>query len=138
MPSRRCLRLFAAVLVTFAAVPAAHAAAGPSGGHHVSDHDPPVVTLDPCTIKGTPRRDVLVGTRGDDVICGLGGDDVLVGRGRADVLIGGPGATCCSAAARATARSPTGPTSRSAAGRGSRRPTGTTARTRTRSRRTPG
>ena len=91
MPSRRCLRLFAAVLVTFAAVPAAHAAARPRGCHHVSDHDPPVVTLDPCTIKGTPRRDVLVGTRGDDVICGLGGDDVLVGRGGADVPIGGPG-----------------------------------------------
>jgi predicted extracellular nuclease len=63
----------------------------PGDGHHVSDHDPPIVTLNPCTISGTPRRDVLIGTGGDDVICGLGGDDVLLGRGGADVLIGGEG-----------------------------------------------
>jgi predicted extracellular nuclease len=63
----------------------------PGDGHHVSDHDPPIVTLNPCTISGTPGRDVLIGTGGDDVICGLGGDDVLLGRGGADVLIGGEG-----------------------------------------------
>ena len=45
-----------------------------------------------CTVRGTSRRDVLVGTTGDDVICGLGGADVLRGRAGRDVLLGGDGA----------------------------------------------
>jgi PKD repeat protein len=45
----------------------------------------------PCTIKGTPGRDVLTGTRRRDVICGLGGNDVLNGRGGNDLLKGGAG-----------------------------------------------
>ena len=42
-------------------------------------------------IVGTPRDDVLRGTRGRDSICGLGGDDVIYGRGGNDVLLGGTG-----------------------------------------------
>ena len=44
-----------------------------------------------CTINGTNRDDVLIGTPGNDVICGRAGDDMLFGRGGHDVLIGGPG-----------------------------------------------
>lgn len=46
----------------------------------------------PCTIKGTGRRDILNGTRGNDVICAYGGRDVVNGRGGHDLVFGGPGA----------------------------------------------
>lgn len=45
----------------------------------------------PCTIIGTPGRDVLRGGPRADVICGRGGDDVLIGNGGDDELRGGPG-----------------------------------------------
>jgi RTX calcium-binding nonapeptide repeat (4 copies) len=44
----------------------------------------------PC-IRGTARRNVLVGTRGNDVICGRGGADTIRTLGGNDRLIGGPG-----------------------------------------------
>jgi hypothetical protein len=44
----------------------------------------------PC-IKGTARRNVLVGTRGNDVLCGRGGNDTIRGLGGNDRLIGGAG-----------------------------------------------
>jgi acetyl esterase/lipase len=44
-----------------------------------------------CTIRGTDRADLLIGTRGRDTICGLGGDDVVLGAAGDDVLLGGPG-----------------------------------------------
>jgi hemolysin type calcium-binding protein len=44
-----------------------------------------------CTIQGTLRDDVLVGTRGRDVICGLGGNDRISGGGGNDLLDGGRG-----------------------------------------------
>ena len=45
----------------------------------------------PCTITGTPGRDVIAGTNGNDVICGLGGDDLIDGVGGNDVIYAGPG-----------------------------------------------
>jgi RTX calcium-binding nonapeptide repeat (4 copies) len=54
---------------------------------------PPAGVCDrPGARRGSPRSDLLVGTRGDDVICGGAGADVLVGRGGDDILVGGPGA----------------------------------------------
>jgi len=44
-----------------------------------------------CTKRGTPRADVIFGTRGRDVLCGLGGRDVLIDFGGNDVLLGGAG-----------------------------------------------
>ncbi|HWN26224.1 MAG TPA: glucoamylase family protein, partial [Actinomycetospora sp.] len=45
----------------------------------------------PCTVVGTPGRDVLRGGPRDDVICGLGGlDEISAGRGD-DVLFGDEG-----------------------------------------------
>jgi hemolysin type calcium-binding protein len=44
-----------------------------------------------CTIKGTARKNRLVGTPGNDIICGFGGNDVLIGRGGNDILVGGFG-----------------------------------------------
>lgn len=59
------------------------------GTHHgngtIVDDDPP------CTIMGTPGRDVLRGTAGRDVICGLGGNDTIRGLGGNDVLLGAAG-----------------------------------------------
>jgi hypothetical protein len=54
---------------------------------------PPVAVVPnpPCTIRGTPRNDVLRGTNGADVICGLSGNDIIYGLGGNDVLIGGAG-----------------------------------------------
>jgi hypothetical protein len=43
-----------------------------------------------CTIRGTPRRDVLRGTARVDVLCGLAGNDRLYARG-SDILVGGRG-----------------------------------------------
>ena len=45
----------------------------------------------PCTMKGTPRADLLRGTRGRDVICAGAGRDVISGLTGNDVLRGGPG-----------------------------------------------
>ncbi|MEX2554640.1 MAG: hypothetical protein WEB06_03305 [Actinomycetota bacterium] len=47
--------------------------------------------FEPCTITGTDRDDLLIGTPGRDVICGRAGDDVIDGLGGDDVLIGGIG-----------------------------------------------
>jgi Ca2+-binding RTX toxin-like protein len=44
-----------------------------------------------CTIRGSNKGDVLVGTPGNDVICGSNGDDVIRGEGGNDVLIGNNG-----------------------------------------------
>ena len=44
-----------------------------------------------CTISGTWRKDVLVGTTGDDVICGNGGADTITGGDGNDVIYGGGG-----------------------------------------------
>lgn len=52
---------------------------------------PPLDPDAPCTITGTPTRDVLNGTPGDDVICGLGGNDTINGLGGDDILRGGDG-----------------------------------------------
>ena len=43
------------------------------------------------TIRGTPRRDVIVARRGNDVIRGRGGNDVLCGGAGRDRLLGGDG-----------------------------------------------
>jgi uncharacterized delta-60 repeat protein len=43
------------------------------------------------TIKGTPKKDVLVGGGGKDKIKGRGGNDRICGGGKADQLFGGPG-----------------------------------------------
>jgi len=45
----------------------------------------------PCTITGTPGKDVLAGTSGQDVICGLGGNDHISGGGGNDLIRGGAG-----------------------------------------------
>ena len=45
----------------------------------------------PCTIRGTPRNDVLRGTPGNDVICGFAGNDIIYGNGGNDVIYGGDG-----------------------------------------------
>jgi Tol biopolymer transport system component len=52
---------------------------------------PPPPPAGACTIRGTPRADVLRGTPGKDRICGLGGNDRIDGGGGDDVLLGGPG-----------------------------------------------
>jgi serralysin len=44
-----------------------------------------------CTISGTNKDDVIVGTPGNDVICGSNGDDTIHGLGGNDVLIGSNG-----------------------------------------------
>jgi hypothetical protein len=44
-----------------------------------------------CTIRGSNKDDVLIGTPGNDVICGGNGDDLLDGQGGNDVMIGGNG-----------------------------------------------
>ncbi len=41
--------------------------------------------------KGTPRRDVIIGTSGDDDIRGMGGDDIICGEGGDDSISGGNG-----------------------------------------------
>ncbi len=43
------------------------------------------------TLRGTGRRDRLVGTGKQDKIKGRGGNDVLIGKGRGDRLVGGNG-----------------------------------------------
>jgi Ca2+-binding RTX toxin-like protein len=45
-----------------------------------------------CTIRGTPKFDLLTGTPGPDVICGRGGPDVITAKGGNDVVRGGRGA----------------------------------------------
>jgi Ca2+-binding RTX toxin-like protein len=45
----------------------------------------------PCTITGTPARDIMAGTAGPDVICGLGGNDMIDSGGGNDVVYAGPG-----------------------------------------------
>ena len=45
----------------------------------------------PCTIIGSPRRDVLHGTAGHDVICARGGADVVYGNGGNDLIYGNRG-----------------------------------------------
>lgn len=45
-----------------------------------------------ATRVGTPRDDVIRGTRRRDVIVGLGGDDVIKGRGHRDAICGNRGA----------------------------------------------
>lgn len=52
---------------------------------------PCVLTLDQCSILGTPDADSLMGGPMSDLICGLGGDDALEGNGGDDTLIGGSG-----------------------------------------------
>jgi hypothetical protein len=42
-------------------------------------------------VDGTPRRDILRGTRGNDVFFTYGGNDVIYGLGGRDVIYGGPG-----------------------------------------------
>lgn len=44
-----------------------------------------------CTISGTPRADVLVGTSGNDVICGGAGNDTIRGGAGNDTIFGGTG-----------------------------------------------
>jgi Tol biopolymer transport system component len=46
----------------------------------------------PGVLKGTKRRDVIVGNGGNDKIRGKGGNDILCGGRGKDILIGGPGA----------------------------------------------
>jgi hypothetical protein len=45
----------------------------------------------PCTILGTPQRDLLIGTPGDDVICALAANDVIYGGGGNDRIYAGTG-----------------------------------------------
>ena len=66
-------------------------AADGNGARSTASFTLTVLRLPACTIKGTPRDDVLVGTPGRDVICGGGGDDVIRGLAGNDVLRGGPG-----------------------------------------------
>lgn len=44
-----------------------------------------------CTLNGTNRADILIGTAGDDVICGRGGNDVIYGAGGNDTIYGDGG-----------------------------------------------
>ena len=44
-----------------------------------------------CTVSGTRRDDVLVGSPRVDVVCGRRGDDRIIGKRNADVLRGGRG-----------------------------------------------
>lgn len=44
-----------------------------------------------CTVAGTDRNDMLIGTAGADVVCGFGGHDLLVGFDGDDQLVGGTG-----------------------------------------------
>ena len=44
-----------------------------------------------CSIRGTPKNDVLRGTSKRDVICGLGGRDRILGLGGNDVIRAGSG-----------------------------------------------
>jgi hypothetical protein len=50
-----------------------------------------VPATEKCTLMGSPRADLLIGTRGRDVICGAGGADVIKGHAGNDVLRGGSG-----------------------------------------------
>ena len=75
---RRSLAL--AVLLIPASLAAAPASPGESGPKHGK-----------CTIKGSPKKDVLRGTRKSDVICGRSGNDRIRGLGGDDLIIGGPG-----------------------------------------------
>ena len=45
----------------------------------------------PCTLRGSTRANVLVGTKYGDVILGESGHDIIRGRGGPDLIIGGPG-----------------------------------------------
>ncbi|TWD81204.1 CSLREA domain-containing protein [Kribbella amoyensis] len=59
-----------------------------AGSVEVAEGPPPVPA---CTITGTNKGDVLVGTPGPDVLCGLNGEDLLLGLGGNDILRGGNG-----------------------------------------------
>ena len=46
---------------------------------------------DHCTIEGTIKADILLGTAASETICGGGGPDVITGGGGGDTLLGGAG-----------------------------------------------
>jgi RTX calcium-binding nonapeptide repeat (4 copies)/WD40-like Beta Propeller Repeat len=52
---------------------------------------PPKSPRGQCTMEGTPRADLLRGTRRRDVICAGAGKDVIFGLAGNDILRGGPG-----------------------------------------------
>jgi hypothetical protein len=58
--------------------------ADPGGGGPSGGGGPPA-----CTISGTSRNDVIVGTNGDDVICAGAGNDVVRAEGGDDTVYGG-------------------------------------------------
>jgi hypothetical protein len=73
-----------------ALVVAAAACVVPAAGSSAGPAQPPAPSG--CTVKGTPRGDVLRGRPGvNEVLCGLGGADAIYA-GPGDTVWGGPGA----------------------------------------------